>query len=160
MTDGFLSYQITEFGLAAFMEAKAMGEFSPRMLRIYAARYVAAHTCLSGTFWDAVNAVQEFIDLDQALKTAARLKRGFADTSQPGCHLQASLYWRGYHQVKDYLADQPDDLPILFTGKMGLDDIPLIKKLLEEDLLKLPERTPEQTLQLVKSVIQSSLKDE
>ena len=157
---GLLGYQVTEFGLGAFMEAKLTGQFDHEQLRDYAARYLAAQVCLSGTFYDGFNAIQEYVGVEKALSIVTRIKRGFSDTSEPGGHLQIILYWDGYHKVKEHLLQHPDDLPLLFIGKIGLQDLPLIKELVNERLVNLPPRLPEQITQIVHDVFSSTLSND
>lgn len=145
---GFPSYFATEEGLAVYWEEKA-GLLETKTLRKYAGRVVAAHLALSNSFWDVFNTLVPFLGTDMAFNITVRAKRGFTDTSQPGAHTKDIVYLRDYLQVKEYLQENSEDLTLLFTGKIGLQHIPLVKSLIEKDWAHLPDLLPQDILALL-----------
>ena len=70
------------------------------------------------------------MDEDRALQTTLKVKRGLGDTSKPGMFSKDALYFSGYLQVKDFVANG-GALKDLYYGKYNLDDLPLIKQIPE-----------------------------
>lgn len=145
---GFPGYLATEEGLAVYWEEKA-GLLETKTLRKYAGRVVAAHLALSNSFWDVFNALVPLLGADMAFNITVRAKRGFTDTSQPGTHTKDIVYLQGYLQIKKYLREDLDDLSLLFTGKIGLQHIPLVQSLIEKDWVHLPDLLPQDILTLL-----------
>lgn len=134
MTHGFAGYQTTEFGLTPYLISKVSGQdFDPGIL--YAARYLAAYTCLSSSFYETFMTVKDYLPENEALDLVTRLKRGIRDTSMPGGFIKDTMYWRGSYLVKEQLESSPERLEILLLGKLGIDNIPLIKELIEAQLI-------------------------
>ncbi len=65
---------------------------------------------------------------DRALQTVLKVKRGLGATSKPGVFTKDSLYFSGYLQVQNFVANG-GDLRDMYYGKYNLDDLPLIKKI-------------------------------
>lgn len=147
---GFPGYLATEEGLAVYWEEKT-GLIETKTLRKYAGRVVAAHLALSNSFWDVFNTLAPLLGADMAFSITVRAKRGFTDTSQPGAHIKDIVYLRGYLQVKDYLQENSEDQALLFTGKIGLQHIPLVKSLIAKGLAHLPNLLPQDILTLVEN---------
>lgn len=57
-----------------------------------------------------------------AFLASFRIKRGFEDTSIPGCFAREAMYYEGMQEVKAYI-DNDGDLVSLFSGKAGLKDM-------------------------------------
>ncbi|MFV1917176.1 MAG: tyrosine/phenylalanine carboxypeptidase domain-containing protein, partial [Patescibacteria group bacterium] len=62
---------------------------------------------------------------DLAFQRTFRLKRGYTDTSQPGCFAREAMYYEGMLEVKDYL-EGGGDIRKLYAGKVGLRDLDLV----------------------------------
>jgi len=138
---GLPSYLSTEEGLAVYSEEKA-GVIEPTTMRKYAGRVIATVTSLSHSFNDVFRSIASDVGPDIAFEIAARTKRGFRDTSQPGAHTKDIVYLKGYRDVGQHLDKHPDDHEILFVGKLGLDDMELVRGLIEKNILYTPELVP------------------
>ncbi|MDT0168450.1 tyrosine/phenylalanine carboxypeptidase domain-containing protein [Pseudarthrobacter sp. BRE9] len=123
---GLGDYLSTEEGLAAYME-DGSGLYDAVDSRRFALRYVAASRALDHGFFDVYSELRKYADHNQAFETAARSKRGIADTSQPGAHVKDKVYFEGLDLVSDHLNEHPDDLPLLYTGKVSLTMLPLVR---------------------------------
>ena len=64
-----------------------------------------------------------FHDQEHAFSQTLRVKRGLTDTSQPGGFTKDIVYWEGYLQVKDWLADPAHQLKDLYWGKIGTQEV-------------------------------------
>lgn len=146
--NGFTSYADTEEGLAVYSEDKA-GLLEINTLRKYAGRVLAAHLALNRPFFKVFEAIAPILGQEMAFDIVARAKRGFTDTAQPGAHTKDIVYLRGYLQVKAHLEQYPDDYPLLFTGKMGLQHLPLVRELVATGIVKLPTLLPQDISSLV-----------
>ena len=120
----------TEEGLAVVMEDRN-GALSSQQLRVYAARAVAVSLSLSHSFSEVFGKLLEYdLDEETAFSVTVRAKRGLGDTGMPGSFVKDHIYLTGKLRIEEYLADGGlfDDL---FIGKVGLDDIPLVKDILK-----------------------------
>ncbi|MBN2006243.1 MAG: DUF1704 domain-containing protein [Anaerolineae bacterium] len=131
----------TEEGLAIYSEDRA-GVLENSTMRKYAGRVIAAHLALSQSFFEVFQALVPWFGQEMAFEITARAKRGFTDTAQPGAHTKDIVYLRGYLQVKAHLKQHPEDYPLLFTGKVGLQHLPLVRELLELGIVTLPTVFP------------------
>lgn len=131
----------TEEGLAVYNEECA-GVLETDTLRKYAGRVIAAHLALNQSFFEVFQALVPPFGQEMAFEITARAKRGFTDTAQPGAHTKDIIYLRGYLQVKAHLEQHPEDYPLLFTGKVGLQHLPLVRELLEAKIITLPTVLP------------------
>jgi len=139
--NGFPGYIGTEEGLAVISE-EHFGMLEINTLRKYAGRVIAAHLALNQTFFQVFQTLVPLLGQETAFEIAIRAKRGFTDTAQPGAHTKDIIYLRGYLQIKAYLEQQPQDYPLLFTGKVGLQHLPLISELIREGVVTLPTLLP------------------
>jgi len=140
--NGFPGYIGTEEGLAVTNEEHS-GMLEINTLRKYAGRVIAAHLALNQTFFQVFQTLVPLLGQEIAFEITIRTKRGFTDTAQPGAHTKDIYYLRGYLQIKTYLEQHPEDYPILFTGKIGLQHLPLVRKLIKEGVVALPTVLPQ-----------------
>ncbi|MDQ0769533.1 hypothetical protein QF031_002282 [Pseudarthrobacter defluvii] len=140
---GLGDYLSTEEGLAAYLEDKS-GLYDAVDSRRFALRYLAASCALEHGFFDVYKELRAHADHTQAFETAARSKRGIADTSQPGAHVKDKVYFEGLKLVSDHLKEHPDDLPLLYTGKVSLSMLPLVRESIGRGELNQGEFQPEQ----------------
>lgn len=138
---GLPGYLDTEEGLAVYSEERA-GVIETTTMRKYAARVIAAHAALSQSFSDVFYNIAPSVGPDTAFEVVARAKRGFRDTSQPGSHTKDIVYLNGYKNVRQHLKEHPADYEILFAGKFGLQEIGLVKDLIEQGIFTQPALTP------------------
>lgn len=139
--NGFTGYIDTEEGLAVYNEENA-GVLEADTLRKYAGRVLAAHLALNQSFFEVFQALVPIFGPEMAFEITVRAKRGFTDTAQPGAHTKDIVYLRGYLQVKTHLEQHPEDYPLLFTGKVGVQHLPLVRELLESGIVTLPTMLP------------------
>ncbi len=137
---GFPEYLATEEGLAVFAEEQA-GVIDVDVLRKYAGRLVAAYTATQGSFLDVYRELVEWFDPSQAFEITQRVKRGLEDTAYPGGYTKDLAYFRGYRSVQEHLAQGRDVIP-LWVGKVGLQDLSLVDKMLDSRLLLPPKHLP------------------
>lgn len=65
---------------------------------------------------------------DRALQTVLKVKRGLGNTAKPGVFTKDSLYFSGYLQIQNFVANG-GDLKDLYYGKYNLDDLAYIKRI-------------------------------
>ena len=124
---GTAGYDETEEGLAVWNE-ELNQVLSRNALRNYAGRVLAIHWALQYSFSETYQKLCKYFGEQEAYHLTLRVKRGLKDTSQPGAYTKDSIYLGGYERVKKYLYQFPEDKSILFKGRIGIDDIPLLKK--------------------------------
>lgn len=142
---GLYSYMATEEGLANYHEGY-YGLQSPADQRRYALRVIAAYRSLNQSFYDVFCELAQHTTLDEAFDIVTRAKRGFADTSVPGCHVKDKVYFEGFRQVSAHLERYPDDYGLLMSGKVALSMLPDLRKLRENSLLVEPRYLPKHLL--------------
>ncbi|MGB2630647.1 MAG: tyrosine/phenylalanine carboxypeptidase domain-containing protein [Candidatus Omnitrophota bacterium] len=140
--DGLAGYDETEEGLAILAEEKAgCLETDTRQMKLYAGRTLAADLCLKVSFYDMFLALREFFPDYLAYRLAERAKRGIEDTSNPGGFPRDYHYISGWPKMRRYVENR-GNLSILYIGKIGLRDVGIVKKLLDEGILKPPKYLP------------------
>ncbi len=129
-------YIKTEEGLASYLgdHFAQNGKLSKKH---HAIKYLGAYIALHHSFREVYNF---FLDngftSDLAFQRAVRIKKGFTDTSVPGCNAREAIYWEGMLDVRDYL-ESGGDINKLYAGKIGLADINYLPE--SEDVV-LPQR--------------------
>ena len=131
----------TEEGLATFMEDKA-GLLNNRTKRLYAGRVVGVSLSLEKSFYEVFDELSRFFSVDYAYYITQRIKKGIVETVQPGAFTKDLVYLKGFFLVKDYIA-AGGDLNILYTGNIGIEDVPLVKHLIEIGMLKPARMLPD-----------------
>lgn len=139
---GFYNYLFAEEGLAAYHEFR-YGVQASEDRRRYALRVIGAHLSLKSSLYDVFCELIQYTSWDEAFDIAMRAKRGFIDTSVPGCHVKDKVYFEGFHQVCAHLDSYPDDYALLMCGKVALDMLPMLRELCEQELLTQPKYLPE-----------------
>lgn len=140
--NSFPGYDAAEEGLAVYSETRA-GLLKNSTLRRYAGRVIAANLALSQPFSEVFHALAAASGAEEAFSIVARAKRGFTDTAQPGAHVKDLIYLKGYLEVNAHLEQHPEDYPLLFMGKFGLQHLPMVRSLIEEGIISLPTYLPE-----------------
>jgi hypothetical protein len=143
---GLYSYIVTEEGLANYHEA-CYGVQSVADRRRYALRVIAAYMSLNHSFYEVFRELVQHTTLDEAFDIVARAKRGFTNTSLPGCHVKDKVYFEGFRQVSAHLERYPDDYSLLMCGKVALSMLPELRNLRENSLLVQPRYLPEHLAQ-------------
>lgn len=141
--EGLAGYDDTEEGMAIFVEDKTgCLNIDKRQMRIYAARALCADFCLRGSFFQTFNALREFFPDEVAYRLTERGKRGIKDTSSRGGFTKGVHYIRGWERVKKYV-EEGGDLKILYLGKIGIDDVDVVKQMIDRGELIPPQFLPE-----------------
>jgi len=136
---GLPNYLMTEEGMAVNAE-EINGCLKMNTLRRYAGRVVAVHLALQTSFRQVFEELREYFNEELAWRITLRVKRGLIDTSKPGAYTKDYLYLHGYYEVNRFLEERGDKgLTTLYYGRIGLEHVPLMKKI---EGLKKPELTP------------------
>lgn len=123
-------------GLAVLAEA-LLGALTPARLRLLAGRVLAVHRLTQGaTFVDVFRELTQQYGFKKrkAFGIALRVFRG-------GGFTKDAIYLRGLQTLLDYLA-RGEPLEMLFVGKFAFNHIPLVRQLLEREILQPPALTP------------------
>ena len=141
--DGLAHYDETEEGLAILAEdVSGCLKEDTRQMKLYAGRALCADLCAKTSFFETFTKLAEFFPEYLAYRLAERGKRGLRDTSKKGGITQGFHYMSGWRKVREYAA-KGGDLNILYTGKIGLDDIGATGRLIEKGVLRPPKHLPE-----------------
>ncbi len=129
---GTCGYVSTEEGLAVYMEDKHE-VLSKAQMFIYSGRVVATYWCTRKSFYEIFSILRDlgFKDED-AYTITLRSKRNLNDTSKKGGYTRDHIYFKGYLEVKKHLEKYPEDFDKLFIGKIGLQDLKILKKFIKD----------------------------
>jgi hypothetical protein len=125
---GFPGYLSTEEGLACWNEAR-FGLSDPTVIARYAVRALAADLALSLGFAEVFAFAADALAPADAFAVATRAKRGVVDCGSPGGDVKDHVYLSGMLAVDGHLRDNPADTNTLFSGKIGLSDLPDVRQL-------------------------------
>lgn len=133
---GFAGYQETQEGLAIYLESKLSSDLAAASLRFHAGKVIAVDSMLHDqNFVKTFNIMCSYnYSKDQAWSFTYRAYRG-------GGFTKDYIYLSGFYKIKRFLA-QGGKLPDLYVGKIALSDLPLIRKLLRQKLIKPPHYLP------------------
>ncbi len=118
----FPFYLKTEEGLASFVGDyfSASGKIG---IKHHALKYLGGHLALKSSFADTFKFLMNHgFTKELAFKRTMRLKRGFEDTSMPGCHAKEAMYYEGMLEVKDFL-ESGGSIKKLYAGKASIEDL-------------------------------------
>lgn len=136
---GLNNYLRTEEGLAIYME-QCGGILTNETLKIYAGRAIAAsHANL--TFHEIFTKLFSYFGKEIAFQITHRIKRGLEDTALPGGLTKDYIYLQGKLLIEEYLKKN-DDIEYLYSGKIAIDHIPLVKKLINQGVIRKPKFLP------------------
>lgn len=137
-SEGLGGYLATEEGLAIYCKEQAYK--NPRKFLTRALDVLAVHWALTNSFYEVYQRLRAKGVLPKtAFSVTYRVKRGLADTGRPGAFTRDYLYLKGMLEIEKYI-DQGFDLKKLYLGKIGIADLPEIKKL---SGIKEPKYLPE-----------------
>jgi uncharacterized protein (TIGR02421 family) len=135
---GLSDYLCSEEGLASFLE-EVTGNIDHETLRNYAGRIIAVKSVADGEkFRKTFDRLKDYGFGDEAAwNLTVRVHRG-------GGYWKDQVYLKGYRQIEDFFGKEikfeelikEDNFKILYSGKIGLNDIEFVKKLLDKKLLK------------------------
>ncbi|NQT32242.1 MAG: DUF1704 domain-containing protein [Candidatus Omnitrophica bacterium] len=141
--EGLAGYDETEEGLAIVAEdITGVLKADTRQMKLYAGRALCADYCLKGSFYETFSKLRELFPDYLAYRLTERGKRGMRDTSRPGGITKDFHYISGGLKVSKY-SEAGGDLSVLYTGKIGLDDVDDVKRLIADGVLKTPKYLPE-----------------
>ncbi|MFA6427041.1 MAG: tyrosine/phenylalanine carboxypeptidase domain-containing protein [Candidatus Magasanikbacteria bacterium] len=132
------SFQIFEQGTAHYLETEeGLAVYNQRHLGLplgekeqrVGIRIIAAYHAQTMSFVELFNYMKKeyVLDDESAWTTCVRAKRGISDTSRAGASTRDLIYFRGYTKVREYLSESlQEGMKILYTGKLSLEDIPLL----------------------------------
>ena len=132
---GLPGYLATEEGLASFAE-KQRGVLSNSLFREYAGRAIAVSLALNKPFREVFLELKKYFNQEIAYRITERVKRGLVNTSRKGCFTKDHIYLTGMLAVEKYL--KKGDIGLLYIGKVGIEHIPVIKKLIKKGVLRPP----------------------
>ena len=138
--NGFPNYTNTEEGLALYVEDKN-GLITPKDIKRYSARVVAANLSINSSFFDVFSKLAKYFPLSEAFSIVQRVKRGLTDTSIPGGYTKDFVYLDGFKKVSSFL-NNGNSIENLFIGKIGLDDVNLIQELINQGIIVKPKYLP------------------
>ncbi len=127
-SNGFVNNTETQEGLAVLSEYVS-GNLTMQRLKQLAHRVIAADSLIKGySFVDTFDLLfnQYKVDRDKAWQITLRVHRG-------GGFTKDFLYLTGLKKVYDYYQNKKD-LSLLLTGKVTLEDLPIINKLMKKGL--------------------------
>jgi len=133
---GLPGYLPTEEGLTSYFE-EYTGNTNEEIKRDHAGRVIAVDSvCNQLDFRRTFDRLKNYgFTIDQSWNLAVRAHRG-------GGYIKDHVYLDGYLKVKEY-ANANGDFRILYVGKVGLGDLPLVRELLMKGILKQPKYIPE-----------------
>lgn len=138
---GLGGYQETEEGLSVYFEEKT-NNLDKFQERLYAARALGVALALKGSFFFVFSRLSQYLPEGSAYRITERIKRGIRETSREGGISKDYHYISGREKIKEYIKRQ-GDIRLLFVGKIGLEDVHLVKKLLEKAILNKPVIFPD-----------------
>jgi uncharacterized protein (TIGR02421 family) len=136
LSQGFSGYDALQEGLAVLGEFFA-GELDAGRMRLLAGRVIAAHCLVDGaSFVDVWRLLNREYGFNQrtAFTIAIRIFRAGGLTKD-------AVYLRGLIALLDYL-QKGGDLLLLFTGKIAIEHVSLIRELTYREVLKPPGLYP------------------
>jgi uncharacterized protein (TIGR02421 family) len=124
---GVADYLMTEEGLAVYNQERTESGLTEKKFWP-ASSVIGIHRALNGSFAEVYDTlVKLHFSVDRAWKVALKAKRGIADTSEPGAFTKDFLYFKGYHQIREFI-ENGGDLKDLYYGKVSLTDLDIVKK--------------------------------
>ena len=132
---GLAGYQTAEEGLAVYSEYLTK-TLDPALIRDYAGRVIAVNCVCQGLDFKKTFSKLLSYNLPDELAWTYALRGHRA-----GGIIKDHIYLDGYFKVTKF-AKKGGDLSLLYVGKIGLSDIPQIKKLLSKQKIKPPIIVP------------------
>lgn len=140
LRNGTAGYLDTQEGLAVYNQNRIYGPYQERRFNP-PRNLLAIAFALEHSFAETREYLMEELglDADKALTNSLQMKRGLADTSEPGAFTKGVAYFRGLLAIEKFV-EKEGDLRRLYIGKVSIDDLDLIEQIPE---LKAPLLLPE-----------------
>lgn len=148
LSKGSPSCSVIQEGLAVITEVVSFSSYPGRMRKI-TNRVIAIDKVMQGA--DFLDIYRYFIDCglteEDSYNQSVRVFRGSTPTGGP--FTKDLSYAKGFVLVYNFICfaisqHRIDTIPLLFTGKLALDDLPLLIELKEQGLLTAPVYLPPQ----------------
>ncbi|MFH1263473.1 MAG: tyrosine/phenylalanine carboxypeptidase domain-containing protein [Pseudomonadota bacterium] len=133
--DGYIE---TEEGLALVLEER-LGLLIPPIQRRLAGRMLAAALAPKHSFFDMFRRLVKFFSPEEAYTITVLSKRGLRETHEPGGYVRDHIYSSGTKKIKDLTADE---IHLLYTGRIAVHHLPLVKELMKNKKLVDPAFLP------------------
>ncbi|MFJ1269755.1 flavohemoglobin expression-modulating QEGLA motif protein [Legionella lytica] len=146
LSKGSPSSSVIQEGLAVITEIVTFSSYPGRMLKI-TNRVIALDKVTQGA--NFVDIYRYFIECgltpDDSYNQTVRIFRGSTPTGGP--FTKDLSYAKGFILIYNYIRfaisqKHVESIPLLFTGKLVLDDLPLLRELQERDILTSPVYLP------------------
>ncbi|PKL36841.1 hypothetical protein CVV38_03020 [Candidatus Peregrinibacteria bacterium HGW-Peregrinibacteria-1] len=134
----FQPYEILNRGTADYLttqEGLAMYNVEQQSNQIFNENYnahglvMAIYESMKHPFVTAYNNLRALgIPRLTAYKIVLKAKRGYCDTSKPGAFTKDYIYYKGYHEIKEFVA-QGGEIKDLYIGKLNHHDLDLINQI-------------------------------
>ena len=122
---GLANYLETQEGLAMYNIINQKGN-EDKNLYLSISLVLAVNFALKYSFVEVFEKMLDYkIPPERAWRNALKVKRGLEDTSEPGGFTKDLLYFRGYNQIKHFVA-AGGNIKDLYRGKFNSDDLDLI----------------------------------
>jgi hypothetical protein len=133
--DGYIE---TEEGIAMVLEER-QGYSHPAVRRRLAGRVLAADAARRDSFFDIFESLVKFFPAEEAYALTACSKRGLRNTQEPGGYVRDHIYLRGKKKVEGLSSE---DLLLLYTGRISVTHLPLVKEMIANHQLVDPAFLP------------------
>jgi alpha-L-glutamate ligase-like protein/uncharacterized protein (TIGR02421 family) len=122
---GLANYLETQEGLAMYNIIKQKGD-EEKNLYLSVSLVLAVDLALKHSFVEVFEKMLDYkIPPERAWRNALKVKRGLEDTSEHGGFTKDLLYYKGYNQIKRFIA-AGGEIKDLYRGKFNSDDVELI----------------------------------
>ncbi|MDP8217768.1 MAG: DUF1704 domain-containing protein [Candidatus Theseobacter exili] len=138
---GFAGYNETEEGLAVYAE-DICSCLDCAQEKVYAGRALAVELSLKLSFYETYMELNKYFPEQLAYRLVERTKRGLVDTSGPGALIKDVHYLSGRKKIKEFVQNG-NNINLLYVGKVSLNDIILIEKMLDEGIIEDPYHIPD-----------------
>lgn len=141
LSRGTANYLTTEEGLAVYNQNKLGLPFGEKTIWP-ALNVVAIYQGARKSFLELFNYLKSNYNLsDQvAWKLCLKVKRGLYDTSKKLVFTKDLVYFKGERMVQKYLNNSQNKIEDLYVGKIGIDDLEIVKEFGDLKVKYLPER--------------------
>lgn len=126
---GFANYLDTQEGLAIYNQNRFLTPHHEKRFGPVRNTLAIAYALEHG-FTETRRYLQEELGYEpaKALSKSIEIKRGLADTREPGGFTKGIVYYRGLRAIEQYLT-QGGDCARLYIGKIALEDLELLERI-------------------------------